>query len=427
MKSKEMVAMLLAGGQGSRLGILTKNKAKPGVAYGGMYRIIDFAMSNCINSGVDTVGVLTQYEPLSLNRHIGIGIPWDLDRSYGGVTILAPYINEEADSSWYTGTANAIYQNMNYIDSYNPEYVLILSGDHIYKMDYSEMLEKHKKSASDATIAVLEVPIEEASRFGILNTDEEGKVLDFEEKPKEPKSNLVSMGIYIFNWKVLREYLEHDNKLHKDLDFGKHIIPNMLNNNKRLFTYKHESYWRDVGTIESYWQANMELTKIVPEFNLYEDSWRIYTRVENQSPHYISSTAVLASSIVSDSCEIHGELHGSVVGTNVHIGKGSVIKDSIIMSGTVIGENCHIERAIIDDNNTIGDNVRIGEGENIPNQQKPTIYDTGITVTGEKSVIPSNVTIGKNCVIMGNTFNCMYKEGVLESGESLVISGGEVQ
>ncbi len=427
MKSKEMVAMLLAGGQGSRLGILTKNKAKPGVAYGGMYRIIDFAMSNCINSGVDTVGVLTQYEPLSLNRHIGIGIPWDLDRSYGGVTILAPYINEEADSSWYTGTANAIYQNMNYIDSYNPEYVLILSGDHIYKMDYSEMLEKHKKSAADATIAVLEVPIEEASRFGILNTDEEGKVLDFEEKPKEPKSNLVSMGIYIFNWKVLREYLEHDNKLHQDLDFGKHIIPNMLNDNKRLFTYKHDSYWRDVGTIESYWQANMELTKIVPDFNLYEDSWRIYTRIENQSPHYISSTAVLASSIVSDSCEIHGEVHGSVVGTSVHIGKGSVIKDSIIMSGTVIGENCYIERAIIDDNNTIGDNVRIGEGENIPNQLKPTIYDTGITVTGEKSVIPSNVTIGKNCVVMGNTYNCMYKDGVLESGASLVINGGEVQ
>ncbi len=425
MKSKEMIAMLLAGGQGSRLGILTKNKAKPGVAYGGMYRIIDFPMSNCINSGIDTVGVLTQYEPLSLNRHIGIGIPWDLDRTYGGVTILAPYVKQEKDSSWYTGTANAIYQNINYIDSYNPEYVLVLSGDHIYKMDYSDMLERHKKSDADATIAVLEVPIEEASRYGILATDENGKVYEFEEKPKNPKSNQVSMGIYIFNWSVLRQYLEKDSKIHVDSDFGKHIIPSMLEQDKRLFTYKFDEYWRDVGTIESYWQANMELTKIVPEFNLYEESWKIYTRTENQSPHYVAADAVVASSIVSDGCEIFGEVHGCVVGTNVKIGIGTVIRDSIIMSGATIGENCYIERAIIDDFNTIGSNVEIGVGENIPNEEKPNIYNTGITVTGEKSVIPSGVKIGKNCVVMGNTTNDMYEKNMLSSGKTLVVAGGE--
>lgn len=423
MRSTEMIAMLLAGGQGSRLGILTKNKAKPGVAYGGMYRIIDFPMSNCINSGIDTVGVLTQYEPLSLNRHIGIGIPWDLDRTHGGVTILAPYVNQEENSSWYTGTANAIYQNINYINSYNPEYVLVLSGDHIYKMDYSIMLERHKKSNADATIAVLEVPIEEASRYGILATDEDGKVYEFEEKPKEPKSNQVSMGIYIFTWSVLQEFLEKDNKIHNDSDFGKHIIPAMMEKDKRIFTHKFDSYWRDVGTIESYMQANLELTKIVPDFNLYEDSWKIYTRSENQSPHYISSDATVASSIVSDGCEIFGEIHGSVVGTNVKVGIGTVIRDSIIMSGTTIGENCYIEHAIIDDNNTIESNVKIGVGDNIANKEKPNLYNTGITVTGEKTVIPPNVSIGKNCVIMGNTTNNMYENNKLESGETLVIGG----
>ncbi len=423
MRSTEMIAMLLAGGQGSRLGILTKNKAKPGVAYGGMYRIIDFPMSNCINSGIDTVGVLTQYEPLSLNRHIGIGIPWDLDRTHGGVTILAPYVNQEENSSWYTGTANAIYQNINYINSYNPEYVLVLSGDHIYKMDYSIMLERHKKSNADATIAVLEVPIEEASRYGILATDEDGKVYEFEEKPKEPKSNQVSMGIYIFTWSVLQEFLEKDHKIHNDSDFGKHIIPAMMEKDKRIFTHKFDSYWRDVGTIESYMQANLELTKIVPDFNLYEDSWKIYTRSENQSPHYISSDATVASSIVSDGCEIFGEIHGSVVGTNVKVGIGTVIRDSIIMSGTTIGENCYIEHAIIDDNNTIESNVKIGVGDNIANKEKPNLYNTGITVTGEKTVIPPNVSIGKNCVIMGNTTNNMYENNKLESGETLVIGG----
>ncbi len=425
MQNKEMIAMLLAGGQGSRLGVLTKNKAKPGVAYGGMYRIIDFPMSNCVNSGVDTVGVLTQYEPLQLNRHLGIGIPWDLDRSNGGVTVLAPYVNGEASSSWYTGTANAIYQNVNYIESYNPEYVLILSGDHIYKMDYSEMLNKHKETGADATIAVLEVPLDEASRFGIMNTNENGQVYEFEEKPENPKSNLASMGIYIFTWKVLREFLEFDSKVHEDSDFGKHIIPNMLDADKRLFTYTFDSYWRDVGTIESYWQANMDLVKILPEFNLYENTWKIYTKIDNQSPHYISGEANVRASIISDGCEIFGNVESSVIGSNVKIGVGAVIKDSILMSNTVIGDGAYIERAIIDDNTIIGNNVVIGVGENIPNEEKPSIYNTGITVIGEKTYIPSDVKIGKNCVVMGVTFNEMYVDNTLESGKTLNTNGGD--
>ncbi|MFV0519535.1 MAG: glucose-1-phosphate adenylyltransferase [Lachnospirales bacterium] len=425
MIGKEMIAMLLAGGQGSRLGVLTKNKAKPGVAYGGMYRIIDFPMSNCVNSGIDTVGVLTQYEPLSLNRHLGIGIPWDLDRSYGGVTVLAPYVNGDDSTSWYTGTANAIYQNVNYIESYNPEYVLILSGDHIYKMDYSNMLARHKETGADATIAVLEVPLDEATRFGIMNTDENGQVYEFEEKPKEPKSNLASMGIYIFTWNVLKKFLENDNKIHDDSDFGKHIIPNMIEQNKKLFTYTFNSYWRDVGTIESFWQANMDLVKILPDFNLYESNWKIYTKVDNQSPHYISSDATVKSSIISDGCEIFGTVESSVIGSNVKIGKGTVIKDSIIMSGTVIGENAYIERAIIDDNTTLGNNVVIGIGDNTVNELKPQIYNTGITVVGEKTYIPSDIKIGKNCVIMGSTTNEMYENNMLLSGKSMFQNGGD--
>lgn len=420
MQRKEMVAMLLAGGQGSRLGVLTNTKAKPGVSFGGMYRIIDFPLSNCVNSGVDTVGVLTQYLPLSLNRHIGIGIPWDLDRANGGVTILAPYVKDGAEGSWYTGTANAIYQNLAYLDSYNPEYVLILSGDHIYKMDYDKMLTAHKEKNADATIAVLEVPYEEASRFGIMNVNEDGSVYEFEEKPKEPKSNLASMGIYIFTWEVLRKMLIKDNRVHDDSDFGKHIIPALLNNGNKLYTYTFGDYWQDVGTIESYWQANMELIKTVPDFNLYEENWKIYTKHDHQVPHFISKDSDVKSAIISDGCEIYGDVEHSLFGTGVVVESGAIVKNSIIMSGVHIGAGAVIDRAIIDENAYIGNNVNIGEGENIPNELKPSIYDTGITVIGDYSVVPDDVSIGKNCVIYGVTQSSDYEENRLESGKSII-------
>ena len=291
MIKKEMVAMLLAGGQGSRLGVLTQTVAKPAVSFGGKYRIIDFPLSNCINSGVDTVGVLTQYQPLRLNAHIGIGIPWDLDRAVGGVTLLAPYESAKG-SDWYSGTANAIYQNIEYIDSYHPDYVLILSGDHIYKMDYEVMLDFHKANRADLTVAVMPVPIEEASRFGVMITDETNRIVDFEEKPKEPKSNLASMGIYIFSWPVLKEALLRLREV-PELDFGKHVIPYCRDKGKRLFAYEFHGYWKDVGTLSSYWEANMELVDIVPEFNLYEEYWRIFTKSDFIPPQYLGEHAKL--------------------------------------------------------------------------------------------------------------------------------------
>lgn len=419
MHKKEMIAMLLAGGQGSRLGILTKNLAKPAVGFGGKYRIIDFPLSNCINSGIDTVGVLTQYLPLRLNQHIGIGIPWDLDRKTGGVTILSPHMKGD-EGAWYSGTANAIYQNIEYIDSADPEYVLILSGDHIYKMDYSKMLDLHKKNNCDATIAVLEVPIEEASRFGIMNTDENDRIVEFEEKPANPKSNLASMGIYIFTWNKLREALIEDQKVHTDSDFGKHIIPKMLNENKVVYAYRFKDYWKDVGTIESYWQANMELITTVPEFNLYEDFWKIYTNLEHQPPQYTGENAEISTSLVSEGCEVYGKVYNSVLSPEVIIEEGAEVRDSIIMSHTVIKANTKIERAIIDENCVIGENVNIGLGDNVVNEEKPKIYNTGITVIGEYTTIPDNVSIGKNCVIFGKTTLEQYPNNRLESGKSII-------
>ncbi len=425
MRKKEIIAMLLAGGQGSRLGILTRNLAKPAVGFGGKYRIIDFPLSNCINSGIDTVGVLTQYRPLRLNQHIGIGIPWDLDRKTGGVTVLSPHMKGE-EGAWYSGTANAIYQNIEYIDAADPEYVLILSGDHIYKMDYSKMLDLHKKHNCDATIAVLEVPFEEASRFGIMNTDETDRIVEFEEKPKNPKSNLASMGIYIFTWSKLREALIEDEKIHPDSDFGKHIIPRMLDEGQTVFAYRFKDYWKDVGTIESYWQANMELITTVPEFNLYEDFWKIYTNLEHQPPQYTGANAEIVTSLVSEGCEVYGKVYNSVLGPEVIVEEGAEIRDSIIMSRTVIKENTKITRGIIDEDCVVGANVTIGEGDNIPNEDKPNIYDTGITVVGEYTNIPDNVWIGKNCVIYGNTTNENYTDNRLESGKSIVIATQEV-
>ena len=345
MIKKEMIAMLLAGGQGSRLGVLTEKVAKPAVAFGGKYRIIDFPLSNCINSGIDTVGVLTQYQPLRLNTHIGIGIPWDLDRNEGGVTVLPPY-EKNTSSEWYTGTANAIYQNLDYMEQYNPDYVLILSGDHIYKMDYEIMLNYHKANKADITIACMPVPIEEANRFGIMVTDESGRVTEFEEKPEKPSSNLASMGIYIFSWKVLKEALIAL-KEQSNCDFGKHILPYCKDKGQRLFAYEYNGYWKDVGTLGSYWEANMELIDIIPEFNLYEEFWKIYTKGDIIPPQYIAADAVTDRCIIGEGTEIYGEVHNSVIGPNVVISRGAVVEDSIIMRNSTVGENTILNKAII--------------------------------------------------------------------------------
>lgn len=421
MIKKEMIAMLLAGGQGSRLGVLTSKVAKPAVAFGGKYRIIDFPLSNCINSGIDTVGVLTQYQPLRLNTHIGIGIPWDLDRNVGGVTVLPPY-EKSTSSEWYTGTANAIYQNMNYMEMYNPDYVLILSGDHIYKMDYEVMLDFHKENHADVTIATMPVPLEEASRFGIVITDEENRIQEFEEKPAQPRSNLASMGIYIFSWPVLKEALKALSE-QPACDFGKHIIPYCHEKKQRLFAYEYNGYWKDVGTLGSYWEANMELIDIIPEFNLYEEYWEIYTNSGILPPHYISDQSAVEKSIIGNGCDIYGEVHSSVISSGVTIGKGSVVRDSIIMKDAVIGDHCVIDKAIIAENVQIGDNVTLGTGSDTPNKMRPDIYGFGLVTIGEDSVIPSDVQIGKNTAISGVTSKEDYINGELASGETLIKVG----
>lgn len=413
--------MLLAGGQGSRLGVLTSKVAKPAVAFGGKYRIIDFPLSNCINSGVDTVGVLTQYQPLRLNTHIGIGIPWDLDRNIGGVTVLPPY-EKSSNSEWYTGTANAIYQNLEYMESYNPEYVLILSGDHIYKMDYEVMLDFHKANNAEVTIAVMPVPIEEASRFGIMIADENHRITEFEEKPEHPRSNLASMGIYIFNWKTLKEALiaMADQPA---LDFGKHVIPYCHEKGAPLYAYEFTGYWKDVGTLSSYWEANMELIDIVPEFNLYEEYWKIYTKSEIQPPDYIAGDSVVERSIIGEGSDIYGEVYNSVIGCGVTIGKGTVIRDSIIMNQTQIGEGCESNKAIIAENVVVGNQVRLGVGEETENDTAPHIYNHGLVTIGEKSVIPDGISVGKNSVISGVTAAADYEDSQLASGKTLIKAG----
>ena len=421
MIKKEMIAMLLAGGQGSRLGVLTSKVAKPAVAFGGKYRIIDFPLSNCINSGVDTVGVLTQYQPLRLNTHIGIGIPWDLDRNIGGVTVLPPY-EKSTNSEWYTGTANAIYQNLEYMESYNPEYVLILSGDHIYKMDYEVMLDFHKANNAEVTIAVMPVPMEEASRFGIMIADENHRITEFEEKPEHPRSNLASMGIYIFNWKTLKEALiaMADQPA---LDFGKHVIPYCHEKGAPLYAYEFTGYWKDVGTLSSYWEANMELIDIVPEFNLYEEYWKIYTKSEIQPPDYIAADSVVERSIIGEGSEVYGEVYNSVIGCGVTIGKGTVIRDSIIMNQTQIGEGCEINKAIIAENVVVGNQVKLGVGEEAENDTAPHIYNHGLVTIGEKSVIPDGISVGKNSVISGGTAAADYEDSQLASGKTLIKAG----
>ena len=421
MIKKEMIAMLLAGGQGSRLGVLTSKVAKPAVAFGGKYRIIDFPLSNCINSGVDTVGVLTQYQPLRLNAHIGIGIPWDLDRNIGGVTVLPPY-EKSGNSEWYTGTANAMYQNLDYIDSYNPDYVLILSGDHIYKMDYEVMLDYHKANKADVTIATMPVPYEEASRFGIVLTDDDNRITEFEEKPEHPRGNLASMGIYIFNWPVLREALIKMSD-QSNCDFGKHIIPYCYEKQQRLFAYEYNGYWKDVGTLSSYWEANMELINIIPVFNLYEEFWRIYTKSDTLPPQYISENAKVERSIISEGTDIYGEVYNSVIGAGVTIEEGAVVRDSIIMQNTVIGKGTKVERAIIAEHVKVGHDVVIGFGDEAESKLDPKIYNSGLVTIGENTVIPNGVRIGKNVAISGVTEAEDYPNGVLAGGEYIVKAG----
>lgn len=421
MIRKEMIAMLLAGGQGSRLGVLTSKVAKPAVAFGGKYRIIDFPLSNCINSGVDTVGVLTQYQPLRLNSHIGIGIPWDLDRNIGGVTILPPY-EKNSNSEWYTGTANAIYQNLEYMESYNPEYVLILSGDHIYKMDYEVMLDFHKAKQAEVTIAVMPVSMEEASRFGIMIADENHRITEFEEKPEHPRSNLASMGIYIFNWNTLKEALVAMAD-QPALDFGKHVIPYCHGKGAPLYAYEFNGYWKDVGTLNSYWEANMELIDIVPEFNLYEEYWKIYTKTDIQPPQFVAEDSVTERCIIGEGSDIQGKVYNSVIGCGVTIGKGTLIRDSIIMNHTCIGENCEINKAIIAENVEIGNGVSMGTGEEKDNDTAPHIYNHGLVTIGEKSKVPDNVSIGKNSVVSGVTGLEDYENHILDSGKTLIKAG----
>ena len=361
MRKKKCIAMLLAGGQGSRLGLLTKVMAKPAVPFGGKYRIIDFPLSNCTNSGIDTVGVLTQYQPLELNSYIGSGQPWDLDLSNGGVFVLPPYMTAKK-GEWYRGTANAIYQNVSFIEQYDPDYVLILSGDHIYKMDYNKMLNAHIEAGADATIAVRPVPWEIASSFGIMNVDENNCITEFEEKPKKPKSNLASMGVYIFTWKVLREYLANDDADPKSKnDFGHNIIPNLLGDGKKLLAYAFESYWKDVGTIESLWEANMDLLKVPPEFDLNDPRWKIYARSPIMPPHFIGGSAVVEQSLIAEGCEVHGSVKGCVLFAGVRIDSNAIVEDSVIMPGTHIESGAVVRRAIVSENCVITNGCVVGE------------------------------------------------------------------
>ena len=420
MQNKEIIALLLAGGQGSRLGILTKNIAKPAVSYGGKYRIIDFSLSNCINSDIDTVGVLTQYQPLELNAHIGIGKPWDMDRIDGGVTILSPYLKSEM-GEWYKGTANAVFQNIHYVDKHSPKYVVILSGDHIYKMDYSKMLDFHKANNADATISVIDVPIEDASRYGIMNTYENGQIYEFEEKPANPKSTLASMGVYIFTWEVLKEYLIRDDQnSQSDHDFGKNVIPMMLNEGRSMWAYKFNGYWRDVGTIQAYWESNMDLIARVPELNLFDPAWKIFTPNPVKPAHYIGPEGSVKRSIVSEGCMIYGKVKNSVIFPGAYISEGAVIEDSIIMSDSFVGKDTYISHCILAEKVKVGNRVKMGLGENIPNELKPSIYYSGITVVGDKACIPDDCNIGKNVVIdIGITEDEFYSLNI-ESGKSVL-------
>ena len=409
MPGKKIVAMLLAGGQGSRLGELTKSMAKPAVPFGGKYRIIDFPLSNCVNSGIDTVGVLTQYEPLALNAYLGSGQAWDLDRMNGGVFVLPPYVSQQS-GEWYSGTANAIYQNLPFIEQYAPEYVLILSGDHIYKMDYMRMLDYHIAHDAAATIAVLRVPMEEAHRFGIMNTDENGTIVSFEEKPKQPKSNNASMGIYIFNGKALRAYMERDDADEtSENDFGKNIIPAMLAAGEKMVAYPFTGYWKDVGTIKSLWEANMDLLGDPPVLDLNDPSWRIYTRNPVMPPHYVGTNATVRDTLVSEGCVVYGTTLHSVLFCGAHIDLDTTVEDSIVFPSARIGKNTRILKAIIGENAVIGDNVRIGEA---PADETVDNALTGdIALIGNDVTIPDGIVIPRGAVVTAKTLGQFLNGG----------------
>ena len=395
LPKQEVVAMLLAGGQGSRLGVLTRNLAKPAVPFGGKYRIIDFPLSNCVNSGIETVGVLTQYQPLELNEYIGNGQPWDLDSTNAGVHVLPPY-QKNKKSDWYKGTANAIFQNIPFIERYDPEYVVALSGDHIYKMDYSKMINYHKEKDAACTIAVYEVPLEEASRFGILNTNADGSIYEFDEKPKVPKSNQASMGIYVFSWSKLKKYLEEDDENPKSQnDFGKNVLPAMLNAGERMFAYRFEGYWKDVGTIESLWESNMDLLNPNISLDLSDDEWKIYSRNPVMPPHYVAKGAHVQNSLVAEGCNVYGEIDFAVLFAGVYVAPGAVVKDSIVMPGARIEEGARVQYAIVSENSVIGANAVVGERpEEMENKD-----DWGVAVIGPGCTIPPGTVVEPKAMI----------------------------
>lgn len=413
----DTVALILAGGQGTRLGILTENIAKPAVPFGGKYRIIDFTLSNCVNSGFYTVGVLTQYRPHVLINHIGIGRPWDLDRKDGGLTILPPFLGRK-ESDWYSGTANAVYQNIGYVDQYDPHYVLILSGDHIYSMDYNELLEYHISKRAQGTVACMEVPIQEASRFGIMVTDADGRIVEFQEKPKEPKSNLASLGIYVFDWPFLKEVLIQDEEDPDSThDFGRDIITKLVKDERvKLYAFRFDGYWKDVGTLESYWESNLELARPLPPLNLYDPNWRFYTHSEEMQPAYIGPEANVIGSLVSEGAEVYGVVENSVLFQGVIVEKGAVVSNSVIMTHVKVGQNAHVENAIICERAVIGEGAKIGIGPDAPSKLDPRVYTGRIAVVGFDATVPSGAFIGKNAVVGNSVTSEDFKSLEIEPG-----------
>lgn len=414
-----VLALILAGGKGDRLSVLSEKRTKPAVPFAGRYRIIDFTLSNCVNSDIYNVAVLTQYRPRSLNEHIGVGKPWDLDRATGGIHLLQPYLGR-GSSSWYQGTADAVYQNLNFVWDQHADEVLVLSGDHVYRMDYGEILDFHRDHNADVTIAVMEVPIEEATRFGTLIVDAEGQVVEFEEKPERPRSNLVSMGIYVFKKNVLFERLEEDAENPTSAhDFGKNVIPMMVRRD-RVFTFTFRGYWRDVGTLQSYWEANMDLLKPLPEFDLYDKNGVIHTQSEERPPAKLGTDAMVRRSLICDGCIVEGEVYNSVLSPGVHVCRGAVIQDSIVMNDTYIEEFSTLDHAILDKNILVGRGSILGFGEDFsPNRQQPRTLNTGLTVIGRGTEIPSNVRIGRNCIIGSDVMPEDFPTEILRSGETI--------
>ena len=415
----KVLAVIMAGGQGERLSLLSEKRAKPAVPFAGKYRIIDFALSNCVNSGIYDIAVLTQYRPRSLNDHIGIGKPWDLDRKNGGVHLLQPYIGRE-ESDWYQGTADAVYQNLSFIMESDCDYVLVLAGDHIYRMDYSPMIAFHQQHGADVTLGAVVVPIEEGHRFGILETDASGRVISFEEKPPQPKGTLGSMGIYVFGRNVLARVLTEDAQQDTQHDFGRNIIPGMLERSERVFAYPFTGYWQDVGTVQSYWEAHMGLLDDRPAFDLYDPSWVIHTRSEERPPAHVQSTAQVDRSLISHGCIIKGQVEHSVLSPGVVVEEGAVVRDSIILFDTVIGAGSVVDRAILDKEVTVGKNSKIGYGDDMtPNKQEPSRLNTGITLVGKRSSLPDNLPVGRNCKIGTDLRPQDFSTTTLASGETV--------